>query len=250
MPRRPLGRKPATDTRHLARYGMTAQRMPTEPTPLIIGINWYTAFDDPVQDRQGHWWVVTKGVNWGTIRGGHCLCLKPPAMVDNLAWWHAYNQGQEGACVGYGTCRALTLWNRRLYDGNRLYQEAKRIDEFPGEDYDGTSVRAGLDVARTEGAWRIVRKMTQGPILADGIESNWWPQSIEQVAYCLDPASQGQSVLNLGYVVPLNSWGDDPTWGYPHLPRLSLDDLDTLLFTQGGDVTAPFDRKGMVNVLP
>jgi hypothetical protein len=45
----------------------------------------------------------------------------------------------------------MSLLNRKRYDAGWLYHEAQRIDEWPGEDYDGTSVRAGMDVLRTEG---------------------------------------------------------------------------------------------------
>lgn len=69
-----------------------------------------------------------------------------------------YNQGVEGACVGMGTAGWASAYTYRnqlapnhKYLAFNIYHEAQRIDEWPGEDYDGTSVRAGLEVGRTEG---------------------------------------------------------------------------------------------------
>ena len=79
------------------------------------------------------------------------MCLKPRGTTDPDAWWDFYNQGYEGACVGFGISRLASQLNRKLYDGFWLYHEAQKVDEWPGEDYEGTSVRAGLDILRTRG---------------------------------------------------------------------------------------------------
>lgn len=62
-----------------------------------------------------------------------------------------YDQGVEGACVGFAWSWAMSILNRRFYDARWLYREAQRVDEWPGENYDGTSVRAGGDVLRARG---------------------------------------------------------------------------------------------------
>lgn len=66
------------------------------------------------------------------------------------------DQGQEGACTGFALSSAITLMNR--YRHNRvdpmivvpmasprmLYEMAKVNDEWPGEDYEGSSIRGAL----------------------------------------------------------------------------------------------------------
>jgi hypothetical protein len=63
------------------------------------------------------------------------------------------DQGQEGACVGFGWTGELLASPKR--DAKRIssrrssqyakdiYHRAQQIDEFPGENYEGTSVLAG-----------------------------------------------------------------------------------------------------------
>lgn len=59
------------------------------------------------------------------------------------------DQGTEGACVGFGWTAELLASPRpvRLGDPHRyasgLYRAAQQMDEWPGEDYEGTSVIAG-----------------------------------------------------------------------------------------------------------
>ena len=74
------------------------------------------------------------------------MCLKPPAATPTPTNGGTLQPGHEGACVGFGISRLASHLNRKLYDGFWLYHEAQKIDEWPGEDYDGTSVRAGLDI--------------------------------------------------------------------------------------------------------
>ena len=56
---------------------------------------------------------------------------------------------------GSASAGSTSQLNRKLYDGFWLYHEAQKIDEWPGEDYDGTSVRAGLDILRKRGHCEI-----------------------------------------------------------------------------------------------
>src|SRR5690606_20325628 len=62
------------------------------------------------------------------------------------------NQGREGACTGYGLATVvnyLLLAGRTgVTSGNvsaqMLYAMAKRYDEWPGEDYEGSSARGAI----------------------------------------------------------------------------------------------------------
>ena len=71
------------------------------------------------------------------------------------------DQGSEGACVGFGWMAEVIASPMQPdeqpteYLGNSLaqfyYEEAKKIDEWPGEDYSGTSVLAGAKVMKRQG---------------------------------------------------------------------------------------------------
>jgi hypothetical protein len=93
-----------------------------------------------------------------------------------------YNQGQEGACVGFSQSWMMSVLNRKLYDARRLYLEAQLIDEWsdtpPGE---GTSLRAAFDVLRGRGHWRVWDDETRPIELDEGIEENRWATSVDEV---------------------------------------------------------------------
>ncbi|WP_298860052.1 C1 family peptidase [uncultured Sulfitobacter sp.] len=66
------------------------------------------------------------------------------------------DQGQEGACTGFALSSAITLMNRLRHkridptisipmaSPRMLYEMAKLNDEWPGEDYEGSSIRGAL----------------------------------------------------------------------------------------------------------
>lgn len=68
------------------------------------------------------------------------------------------DQGSEGACVGFGWTHELLASPARAvlgYDAHEfarnVYRGAQRIDQWPGEDYDGTSVLAGAQTVQRAG---------------------------------------------------------------------------------------------------
>jgi len=78
------------------------------------------------------------------------------------------DQGNEGACVGFShSSRVMSDPDRdRSIDNayaRTVYREAQRIDEWPGEDYEGTSVLAGAKVLASRGEY----------------ESYWWAFGID-----------------------------------------------------------------------
>jgi len=101
MSSKPLGRRVPQDFEHVDKYPLRALTAEAQPThvPMAIGVNWYTNFDDPV--KVGDRWWIGRG-NLGSIRGGHCVCIKPSDRTDPTSWWDFYNQINEGKCVGEG----------------------------------------------------------------------------------------------------------------------------------------------------
>jgi hypothetical protein len=226
---RPLGRRPPTDDKHIQQYGLTLQTVPVKPTPVVLGINWYSAFDDP-EPINGKYWIG-RGQDWGSIRGGHAICVKPASIVDTAGWYTYYDQGNEGSCVGFSSSRMMSLLNRKRYDAEWLYHEAQRLDEWPGEDYDGTSVRAGMDVLRTEGHRRKLGPFTLPVEAGNGISANYWATNVVEVLACLHDDVNGDAVTLV------NSWGRS----YPHYVHLPLDALARLL-REDGEATVAIDK--------
>ncbi|NKB38359.1 MAG: peptidase C1 [Gammaproteobacteria bacterium] len=76
------------------------------------------------------------------------LIKLPPAMgiPDDL---HILDQGYEGACTGFSIAGVINTLNIRRDNPEKvsarmLYEMAKRHDEWPGEDYDGSSLRGAI----------------------------------------------------------------------------------------------------------
>lgn len=238
-----LGRRVPVNFDHVEKYPLTADTAPAAPVPVVVGVNWYTAFDAPVKDGQGNYWIGRSG-NLGTVRGGHCVCLKPRGVSDPTSWQDFYNQGAEGACVGFGSSRMMSLLNRKRYLARWLWDQAKLVDEYsdtaPGDD-NGTSVHAALAVLQKQG--HVVYKASMVPLqtdwqardkvagaAAEGIGAYRWATS----------ADQALAVLGYGgldYVDVLNSWGRE----YPHMVRMPVAVLERLL-KEDGEVGLVTDR--------
>ena len=163
--------------------------------------------------------------------------------VLRLPWWHwGHDQGKEGSCVGHGIsmeraitniaqAKALGLLNPgRRYNPLDVWNEAKKIDEWPGEDYDGTSVRAGLDILRKRGHCEIDNGKTSPEDIGEGIKANRWARSVDDVLTAL-------CYGDLDYVDVLNSWGR----GFPHLTRMPATVLERL-WKEDGEVGLVTDR--------
>ena len=133
-----------------------------------------------MKDEQGHFWIA-RDAKLTKVRGGHCVCLKPKGAGDPDAWWDFYDQGAEGACVGFGISRLTSQLNRKLYDGFWLYHEAKKIDEWPARTTTARRVRAGLDILRKRGHCEINEGVTGPEAIGEGIKANRWARSVDDV---------------------------------------------------------------------
>jgi hypothetical protein len=80
------------------------------------------------------------------------------AAAINFRFWYpgpALCQGSQPACVGYSTWKWLyggPIKNRIMpFSPYQLYLEAQKWDEWPGEGYDGTSVRGAFKFLENSG---------------------------------------------------------------------------------------------------
>lgn len=229
-----LGRRIPTTWEHVEKYPLTLSTAPDKPVPVTIGVNWYNAFDNPAKDADGKWWAGKDPNNLGTIRGGHCVAIPHNYKRDTLRMWKTFDQGSEGACVGFGSSRMMTLLNnRRMYDPFWLWGEAKEIDEWTETkrgDNNGTSVRAAMDVLRTVGHKRLKAK---NPTLADGIDANRWATNIDDLFSVL----QNKEYEQLAAIPFMNSWGET----YPHIVWVPCETWQRLL-TEDGEATMITDK--------
>lgn len=212
-----LGRLKPDDWRHVERFPLSALAEPPVGVPVVLGLSWYVEFDEP-ERFGGRWWVARDG-KLSRVRGGHCICVKADE-TDPTSWWRLYDQGREGACVGFGGARMKSLLDRHAYDGEELYFATQKLGGYFGQE--GAYVRDMLEVLRTRGA---VRKGRAQPDASSLIGSYRWATSVDEVLAVLDLPLASR----LGAIPLLNSWGV----AYPHVTWMTCEVLDRLLGEDG-----------------
>lgn len=192
---------------------------------------------------------------------------KPGAVLD---------QGNEGACSGFGAAgdaAAEPMPVPGVTDevAQAWYQLNKRADEWPGEDYDGSSVLAAMKVGRQLGMWAGYRWafgitdvqqaiLQLGPVI---IGVPWHSGMYDAPGGVLTVTGDlvgGHCLLVIGYdpKAPelggdegfqlLNSWG--PDWGVDGTAWIRATDLAELLKVDG-EAAIPVDRRvGKLPTLP
>lgn len=110
-------------------------------------------------------------LDWQPLHDSRSLDYPATALVEEPTThdvrWRAgkvLDQGAEGSCVGHGCVGCIGAEPHpapaaRVTHGEavRWYHRAQRADEWPGEQYDGTSVNAGMKVGREFGWWDSYR---------------------------------------------------------------------------------------------
>lgn len=110
---------------------------------------------DPRLDRVPQWDDKNGDYNEREILNMFGVPLAGPRSFS----WRAptlLNQGQDGACVGFSWSGELAAWPVPvgLIDDKfafGLYRAAQDRDEWPGHDYEGSSVLAGAKACKDEG---------------------------------------------------------------------------------------------------
>jgi hypothetical protein len=164
------------------------------------------------------------------------------------------DQGPDGACVGFGfTHHAIARPKAHIGltydDAMAVYHRAQQLDEWPGENYEGTSVNAGSLVSR-ERKWLMqfrwaanVEDMALavghvGPVV---IGVNWLGGMMDTdsngFVHATGAVEGGHCILVKGYSVTKRrftlhqSWGTG--WGMNGDAYISQDDMGLLLSNQG-----------------
>jgi hypothetical protein len=95
-----------------------------------------------------------------------------------------YDQGREGACVAFASSWMMSILNRRRYHAVWLWDRAKEVDEWPQTnpgDGKGTSVRAAMDILRTDGHCRVHRGVARPCDASEGILENRWATTVDGI---------------------------------------------------------------------
>lgn len=163
------------------------------------------------------------------------------------------DQGREGACVGFGTAHEIAA-RPKVHPvteilARAIYTEAKKIDEWPGENYDGTSVLAGMKIAQRMGfyggyRWAFTLNDALTAISRHGpaVIGVWWHEGMvfpDKDGLIRPTGSKvgGHCILVKGVSVTKklirlhNSWG--PFWGAGGDAYMSWDDFGALLDDDG-----------------
>jgi hypothetical protein len=163
------------------------------------------------------------------------------------------DQGREGACVGFAwahevSARPLEL-RQETSDALWFYREAQKVDEWPGENYSGTSVLAGAKVVQREGFLTEYRWAfgLQDLVLALGYKGPavlgipWYEGMYEPdpkgIIRPTGRVAGGHAILANGVNVKRelvrlhNSWG--PDYGLGGSAFISFGDLERLLHEDG-----------------
>lgn len=181
------------------------------------------------------------------------FAVSPRRTNRRFRYWHSprvNDQGSRPSCVGHAWCHWLATSPRPAHlQGDYLYQLCKFQDEWEGENYDGTSVRAGAKICHGVGilsAYQWARSkdalvytlLEQGPVV---VGTNWYagmdrPDASGLItssgrvrgghAYLADGAN-----IDVGLARVKNSWGKG--WGEAGRAWITIDDLWQLIKDQG-----------------
>lgn len=234
-------------------------------TPIL---NWVPSFDE----RSRNFPIRT------------VIPTRPPRVNKLWRTGPILDQGSEGACVGFGwTAEVLSTpvaVNLSLLKepapseptefALNLYQMAKRLDVWEGEDYDGTSVLAGAKACVALGTLKEYRwcfstedvvnaVLSRGPVV---LGMNWHEGMYEAPNGILTPSGPivgGHCLTAVGFrwrsdrldgedgIVLQNSWG--ASWGNNGLAVIRVSELEKLLQADG-EACVPYRRSYGRNPIP
>jgi hypothetical protein len=205
-------------------------------------------------DRIPQWDVRNEAFRIRTLVGP----LPPRSYTWRVGTW--LDQGSEGACVGFAFAHELAARPKVVPvtndDARSIYHDAQRVDDYPGEDYSGTSVLAGAKVLTGRGKFTSYRWAVtvdelvtavgySGPVVL-GID--WHEGMMSTDSGWIYPTGSvvgGHAILCYSVSVKnhwfrlWNSWGRD--WGDNGTARVSFLSMKQLL-AENGEACVPQGR--------
>lgn len=139
--------------------------------------------------------VLDRKVNFDArSRAFSVATATPHTKIRSYSWacttWN--DQGQEGACVGFAWSHELSARPVVIPTDNvaarAIYATAKTLDPWVGEDYEGTSVLAGVKAARD-----LYKDKKGAPVIAE----YRWAFSLEDLVRSL--GYRGPAVLGINW---------------------------------------------------
>lgn len=214
-------------------------------------------------------------------RGNFLLESVLPSQEKRIRNWSSpvvTDQGREGACVGHSVTLDLvtsprpdpfTTDNFASAYAQGVYKRAQMLDPWAGEAYEGTSVDAGMKVARERGfidgwRWMYTAEQVRDAVIAQGpvVLGIWWYQGMYRtrpsgLVEISGPKVGGHAITIIGYHPGMrirgegwnerhevfkwkNSWGRN--YGNNGVGYLKFEDLRDLL-DDDGEATVAFGRK-------
>jgi hypothetical protein len=182
--------------------------------------------------------------------------IRADAVPRSYTWscdvW--LDQGNEGACVGFAiaqeaAARPVVVSPITNNVAQQVYLRAKQLDQFKGENYEGTSVLGGIKAGKDRGWYGEYRWAFGEPDLALAVGYkgpavlgiNWYDGMMDPDASgflrVTGQIAGGHAILCNGYNVTKkaykvhNSWG--MSWGNKGEAWISVDDMARLLGEQG-----------------
>lgn len=175
------------------------------------------------------------------------------------------DQGSEGACVGFAwahelAARPSVIQNVAASSAYRIYKMAQTMDDWPGENYEGTSVLGGIKAVQDMfpgiiGGYRWAFSFddlieTLGYFGPAVLGINWYSGMLntgsDGFVHATGQVVGGHAILARGVnlkkkaVLLRNSWGED--WGFFGDCMVSFDDMRKLL-SEEGEVCIPVRRR-------
>jgi len=211
----------------------------SEQTPAQKSLGWFSAEDE--RDYKAEDYLKAERTS------GKAFWANPIQL----------DQGSEGACVGFGWTGFMNAKPIKHEHGNEMgfdvYHRARQLDEWPGEDYSGTSVRAGAKVLKERGHISAYAFTQDVETLIHFVLNNGptpigvsWYEGMDRVdsegyIYPTGSTRGGHCVIVDGVVRGVegevdrfrirNSWGS--SWGFNGRCRIKVEDLQSLLFSGG-----------------
>lgn len=174
------------------------------------------------------------------------------------------DQGSEGSCVGHAfsheaAARPVKVGNITHEIAVDVYKHAQALDEWPGDNYSGTSILAGAKACVQRGWYTgykwgfslsdvLLALGYKGPVVL-GI--NWYESMIDVgmngIMRVEGDVAGGHAILANGVSIKNrtvrlhNSWGPDD-WGNNGQAFISFKDLERLL-SEEGEACVPLGRK-------